>query len=155
MQRMNLGICRTSCDNTSACSASIHTAEHIQQPLAFTRAFACMYLSLSSQVKLPAVSVPIFEDQPQLHCNVTCDFLLFAPQPGQKVCMSCPLIPGRFLPRACKRTSSCAVHEQAFLIPVSHLPMKKPFSYLGPCPPPKPPHARAHSFAHTHRCQQW
>jgi hypothetical protein len=33
-----------------------------------------------SRVKLPQVSVPIFEDQPQLHLDVTCDILLFSPQ---------------------------------------------------------------------------
>ena len=38
-----------------------------------------------SKLRIPAVSVPIFEDQPQLHFDVTCDFLLFAPQPGQMV----------------------------------------------------------------------
>ena len=33
-----------------------------------------------SKVKLPQVSVPIFEDQPQLHLDVVCDILLFSPQ---------------------------------------------------------------------------
>jgi len=47
-----------------------------------------------SKVKIPEISVPIFEDQPQLHFDVTCDFLLFAPQLGDVIHGVCVCLKG-------------------------------------------------------------
>ena len=38
-----------------------------------------------TKLKIPETSVSIFEDQPHLHLDVTCDLLLFAPQIGHMV----------------------------------------------------------------------